>query len=94
MGRSGCVALFLYPTKALAQDQLGKLQAALDGVRGLDDKKILAVDGDVPHAARADIMAAPPAFIATNPDMLHYTVLPGAGGAWSRLVLLRRDLFR
>src|ERR687893_618820 len=43
-------ALFLYPTKALAQDQLGKIRSF--GLRGVHPA---TYDGDTPHVLRADI---------------------------------------
>src|SRR5215204_2634379 len=50
LGRAKSRAVFLYPTKALAQDQLGKIKAF--GLRGVHPA---TYDGDTPHALRADI---------------------------------------
>ncbi|KAJ1444770.1 P-loop containing nucleoside triphosphate hydrolase protein [Pelagophyceae sp. CCMP2097] len=79
-----CVALFLFPTKALAQDQVGALEAAFETVRcaGGPALHVAALDGDTPWGARAAMAAAPPSVIITNPDMLHYTILPSA--EWAR----------
>lgn len=66
-------ALFLFPTKALAQDQLAELrrwQATL--ARDLD---IATYDGDTPGAERAQIRRTARALL-TNPDMLHTGILP------------------
>ncbi|PZN08853.1 MAG: ATP-dependent helicase [Bacillota bacterium] len=66
-------ALFLFPTKALAQDQYAALQQAIDEL-GLD-LKAYTYDGDTPEAARRAIRAAGQVVI-TNPDMLHAGILP------------------
>ncbi len=63
-------ALFLYPTKALAQDQARWLAAL--GLRGL---RPAIYDGDTPIERRAHIRRTANA-ILTNPDMLHVGVLP------------------
>src|ERR687894_192374 len=63
-------ALFLYPTKALAQDQLGKIRAF--GVRGVHPA---TYDGDTPQAVRADVRRRAN-IVLTNPDMLNVGVLP------------------
>ncbi len=63
-------ALFLYPTKALAQDQFRALDAlALPGVRAA------IYDGDTPSEHRREIRRRSNV-ILTNPDMLHIGVLP------------------
>jgi DEAD/DEAH box helicase domain-containing protein len=63
-------ALFLYPTKALAQDQARWLAGL--GLRGL---RPAIYDGDTPIDQRAHIRRSANA-ILTNPDMLHIGVLP------------------
>jgi DEAD/DEAH box helicase domain-containing protein len=63
-------ALFLYPTKALAQDQLGKIKAF--GLRGVYPA---TYDGDTPQAMRADVRRRAN-IVLTNPDMLNVGVLP------------------
>ncbi len=63
-------ALFLYPTKALAQDQARWL--ARLGLRSL---RPAIYDGDTPIEQRAHIRRSANA-ILTNPDMLHVGVLP------------------
>jgi DEAD/DEAH box helicase domain-containing protein len=62
-------ALFIYPTKALAQDQ----QDAL-GEFGLN-LKFGSYDGDTPQAARR-LLRAEAQILLTNPDMLHVGILP------------------
>ena len=66
-------ALYLFPTKALAQDQLASLEAL---ARGIDiELKTYTYDGDTPPEARAAIRNAGNVVI-TNPDMLHTGILP------------------
>ncbi|MBS1716628.1 MAG: DEAD/DEAH box helicase [Armatimonadetes bacterium] len=65
-------ALYLFPTKALAQDQLGKLQALLGPV-GI---RAATYDGDTPRSQRSAIRNSAQV-ILTNPDMLHLGILPG-----------------
>ncbi len=63
-------ALYLYPTKALAQDQFRALTAL--GLRGL---RPAIYDGDTPTEHRRQIRRTANV-ILTNPDMLHVGVLP------------------
>ena len=70
LGRAKSRAVFLYPTKALAQDQLGKIQSF--GLRGVHPA---TYDGDTPHALRADIRRRAN-ILLTNPDMLNIGILP------------------
>ncbi|GAB0024110.1 DEAD/DEAH box helicase [Helicobacter pylori] len=67
----GATALYLSPTKALAADQLARIQSwAVPGVRAA------TYDGDTPTDERrwirdhADV-------ILTNPDLVHHSLLPG-----------------
>jgi DEAD/DEAH box helicase domain-containing protein len=72
-------ALYLYPTKALAQDQARALSTF-----GLTKQVRPAIyDGDTPRDARGDIRRRAN-IVLTNPDMLHVGVLPNHG-AWERL---------
>jgi DEAD/DEAH box helicase domain-containing protein len=66
-------ALYLFPTKALAADQLDELRslAAAAGI-GL---KTHTYDGDTPANVRSVVRAAGQVAI-TNPDMLHSAILP------------------
>lgn len=63
--------LFLFPTKALAQDQLRKLDQMIAGL-GL---RAGVYDGDTPVRARTPIRTMAH-FVCSNPDMLHVGVLP------------------
>ena len=66
-------ALYLFPTKALAQDQLAGLQRLSADID--IELKTFTYDGDTPPAARAAIRSAGHVVI-TNPDMLHTGILP------------------
>jgi DEAD/DEAH box helicase domain-containing protein len=66
-------ALYLFPTKALAQDQMVEL-TALAAALPLD-VKISTYDGDTPAGRRTAIREAGH-IVLTNPDMLHTGVLP------------------
>lgn len=66
-------ALYLFPTKALAQDQYSELH---DLVSILNvDIKTYTFDGDTPVSARQAIRRAGH-IVITNPDMLHQGILP------------------
>jgi DEAD/DEAH box helicase domain-containing protein len=66
-------ALYLFPTKALSQDQLAELTALIDT---LDvEIKTYTFDGDTPQTARRLIRSAGH-IVVTNPDMLHAGILP------------------
>ncbi len=64
-------ALLLYPTKALAQDQLNKLEDFGAGEVFLAD----TYDGDTPPQRRREIRRNTQV-VLTNPDMLHVAMLP------------------
>jgi DEAD/DEAH box helicase domain-containing protein len=66
-------ALYVFPTKALAQDQMVEL-TALAAPLSLD-VKISTYDGDTPAGRRTAIREAGH-IVLTNPDMLHTGVLP------------------
>src|SRR5262245_28097324 len=65
-------ALYLFPTKALAQDQLAELEEL---ARALPDLRIYTYDGDTPQDARRAVRARANV-VLTNPDMLHSGILP------------------
>jgi len=64
--------LYLFPTKALAQDQLAELEAL---ARQLPEMRMFAYDGDTPQDARRAVRARAN-LVLTNPDMLHSGILP------------------
>jgi DEAD/DEAH box helicase domain-containing protein len=77
-------ALYLFPTKALAQDQLRvlkeltaglRVEGSRDGGKGRPALSFGAYDGDTPQTARARLRRGA-GIILTNPDMLHLGILP------------------
>jgi DEAD/DEAH box helicase domain-containing protein len=79
----GSCALYLFPTKALAQDQLRTLWE-LFHPKLLSTGDFATFDGDTPKAERGDIRRRA-RLILTNPDMLHVGILPNHQ-QWSRLL--------
>src|SRR5438094_718312 len=78
---SDCRALYLFPTKALAQDQLAELH---DLNQRLENRfGVFTYDGDTPADARRSIREKGH-MILTNPDMLHTGILPHHT-RWTRL---------
>ena len=65
-------ALYLFPTKALAQDQLAELEQLAHALPAL---RIHTYDGDTPQDARRAVRARANV-VLTNPDMLHSGILP------------------
>jgi DEAD/DEAH box helicase domain-containing protein len=78
-------ALYLFPTKALAQDQLAELQTMCEtlasarqgaGQAGAGDEiGVFTYDGDTPQDARRTIRARAH-LVLSNPDMVHSGILP------------------
>ncbi len=66
-------AIYLFPTKALSQDQRAELDATIKLLP--DEIRIFTYDGDTPQDARKAIRARGH-IILTNPDMLHTGILP------------------
>ncbi|KAJ4291659.1 ATP-dependent 3'-5' DNA helicase [Kalmusia sp. IMI 367209] len=68
-------AMYIFPTKALAQDQRRSLKEMLRFMDGLQDIVVETFDGDTPMPDRSYIRDEA-RIIFTNPDMLHITILP------------------
>ncbi|KAK0240550.1 P-loop containing nucleoside triphosphate hydrolase protein [Armillaria nabsnona] len=68
-------AIFVYPTKALAQDQKGALEQLLCACPGLQHVKVSTYDGDTPQDKRKGIRETA-SVILTNFDMIHASILP------------------
>jgi len=66
-----CRCLYLFPTKALAQDQLGRLEALAP-----IHVRVGTYDGDTPQSHRSGLRRLSH-IVLTNPDMLHVGILPG-----------------
>ena len=65
-------ALYLFPTKALAQDQFSNLQYLATSLQSLNPA---IYDGDTPQSARSAIRKNA-RIVLSNPDMLHTGILP------------------
>ncbi len=70
-------ALYLFPTKALAQDQLAELHELSDELSGRSELEIgvFTYDGDTPADARRAIRGRAHV-VLSNPDMIHSGILP------------------
>lgn len=68
-------AMYIFPTKALAQDQRRSLKEMLRFMDGLQDLVVETFDGDTPMPDR-NYIRDEARIIFTNPDMLHITILP------------------
>jgi len=70
-------ALYLFPTKALAQDQLAELHELADRLSHLSELEIgvFTYDGDTPQDARRAIRGRAHV-VLSNPDMIHSGILP------------------
>ncbi len=67
--------LYLFPTKALTQDQLTSLDQLLRAVPAKKPMPVNIFDGDTPQHMRS-AMRKQSVFLMTNPDMLHQGILP------------------
>ncbi|MEY3162837.1 MAG: hypothetical protein RIT25_2832 [Planctomycetota bacterium] len=67
-------ALYLYPTKALARDQMASLEELLTGC-GRTDMTVAVYDGDTPPPVR-QALREQGNLVLTNPHMLHAGILP------------------
>jgi len=65
--------LYIFPTKALTQDQLKTLKEIAQKFPFLSAE---IYDGDTPENTRKKIKSNFPSIILTNPDMLHIGILP------------------
>ncbi|KAI9821248.1 MAG: hypothetical protein M1827_003983 [Pycnora praestabilis] len=68
-------AMYIFPTKALAQDQRRSLKELLRFMSGLENAVVETFDGDTPMPDR-NMIRDEGRIIFTNPDMLHITILP------------------
>ena len=69
-------ALYLFPLKALAQDQLKSLRALFHALGTRPKLQAEVYDGDTPGHRRTKIRSKPPQVILSNPEMLHLSILP------------------
>lgn len=89
LAESDATALFLFPQKALANDQLQRLRetaAALPGLAALvaAPHRIARYDGATPKDVRP-LIREQAQVLLTNPDMLHYAVLAYPAN-WARFL--------
>ena len=74
----GARAMYLFPTKALAEDQLDELHGLIECISSTEQGSDLCAftyDGDTPQDARRAIRQRAK-IVLTNPDMLHTGILP------------------
>jgi DEAD/DEAH box helicase domain-containing protein len=83
LARPNTKALYLFPLKALAQDQLKAIEKLAAGLP--EDKRPIAAlcDGDTPAYRRKKLRENPPHILITNPDMLHLSML-GYHESWAQ----------
>ncbi|UCD22905.1 MAG: DEAD/DEAH box helicase [Chloroflexota bacterium] len=79
-------ALYIFPTKALSQDQLRSVKQILSETKELSHRlspgAVATFDGDTPQNERANIRKRAN-IVLTNPDMLHLGILPNHQ-SWSK----------
>ncbi len=73
LGDRDARALYLFPTKALSQDQLAELHSLIQDLD--EDIRTFTYDGDTPQDARKAIRSRGH-IVVTNPDMMHSGILP------------------
>lgn len=83
LDETGSCALYLFPTKALAQDQLRSF-TEIFCPQLTRYEQVSTFDGDTPSAERSSIRKHI-RILLTNPDMLHFGILPNHR-SWSRLL--------
>ncbi|KAJ2808236.1 ATP-dependent 3'-5' DNA helicase, partial [Coemansia furcata] len=75
--------LIIYPTKALAQDQLAALTGLVQQIPALRHVMVSTLDGDTPSGTEGSggsqraVIRQQASVILTNPDTLHMAMLPG-----------------
>ncbi len=69
-------ALYLFPLKALAQDQLAAVNALVEGWPRDARPTAALYDGDTTDHFRRKIRRNPPTVLISNPEMLHLGILP------------------
>jgi len=72
---SNARGMYIFPTKALAQDQKRSMKELLTFMPGLENLIVDTFDGDIAMADR-HLIRDEGRIIFTNPDMLHITILP------------------
>jgi DEAD/DEAH box helicase domain-containing protein len=78
-------ALYLYPTKALANDQLLAIKKLTEHLPREHGVSAWTFDGDTEQDARRALKDFPPNILVTNPDSLHYAILAW-NEHWQKLI--------
>ncbi|MBN1296550.1 DEAD/DEAH box helicase, partial [bacterium] len=74
---SGASALLIFPFKALARDQARVFQEFEGVIKPQSGRPLVGIyDGDTPESERKKIRRNAPHILITNPDMIHYGILP------------------
>jgi DEAD/DEAH box helicase domain-containing protein len=76
-------ALYLFPLKALEQDQSRGLERDFAHLAPTPGPPVAIYDGDTSPYRRKKLRETPPQVLVTTPDMLHVGILPHHG-TWSR----------
>ncbi len=71
----GSHVLYLFPIKALAQDQLASLKEMLSQYCAEKKLRVGIFDGDTKQGERKKLKNSPPEILISNPDMLHLSFL-------------------
>ncbi|MFQ5843516.1 MAG: DEAD/DEAH box helicase [Planctomycetota bacterium] len=71
--KTGARGLYLFPTKALSQDQVAELNEVVEHLP--EEVRAYTYDGDTPTSTRA-VLRASAEIVVTNPYMLHSGILP------------------
>ena len=77
-------ALYIFPLKALEQDQMKTLRLWIDAM-GKTGISAEIYDGDTPTHTRKKIRSKPPHILFTTPDMLHHGIL-AYHDSWEKLL--------
>jgi len=77
-------AIYLFPLKALAQDQLRAFEELVEPLPRERRPTAAVYDGDTSPYRRGKIRRTPPNVLLTNPEMVHLSLLPHHG-AWAGL---------
>ncbi len=78
-------ALYLFPLKALEQDQFKQFKALAEQIEGGEKLSAAVYDGDTPQRERAKIRADFPRVLLTNPEMLHLSI-SGYHKGWGKFL--------
>mmetsp|Transcript_11180 Transcript_11180/g.16154 ORF Transcript_11180/g.16154 Transcript_11180/m.16154 type:complete len:1033 (-) Transcript_11180:351-3449(-) len=73
---SNATALYIFPTKALARDQLKAAEEFFVKSKLLEADEVQPFDGDLEYGYQRKLVRERARLIVTNPDILHVTVLP------------------